>query len=505
MKKIFYVFIYLAILCFVSCDFLFDSDPDDLEKNGGSNQAQIVFDNSNNTLRISVYPTAQRLSEERIIIIEGGQRPAAINYVSGQRVPFFLRYHFRVDFFNFYFDPPPIEIAVPANATTTIPINRLSQFVQQDTFLVNDIYISLKNESVSLINLAYGTQIVVSTDGDQGVNPGQTRLFKIDPGEYRVLAGINNFPFPLGLTFQPGYLYNLEFNGSAVTLVKETPITLGNVEPPPLADSIYVPGNTLNEQLIWLQTNARSNMNYFFNIISDENMAPQTISFGTRNNITLTFRGISEQRTIGLASNGSLFTIGNGITLILDNRITLRGRDGNNASLVQVNSGSSLVMNNGSIITGNSLSIGSGGGVTVNAGSFIMNGGVISGNRSNATGNGGGGGVCLQLNSTFNMTGGVIRGNSANRFGGGVYIISSSFSKTGNSIIYGYNAADVNSNVTRNNTGTVFNNQGHGIAAAAGAGFIRRRMETTAGQNFNLTFFSNGSTSTSTGYWDWEF
>ena len=69
----------------------------------------------------------------------------------------------------------------------------------------------------------------------------------------------------------------------------------------------------------------------------------------------------------------------------------------------------------GGTITGNTAS--NGGGVYVN-GSFIMNGGTITSNTASNNG----GGVSVNGNATFNMESGTITGNSTTRYGGGVYV-----------------------------------------------------------------------------------
>jgi predicted outer membrane repeat protein len=113
--------------------------------------------------------------------------------------------------------------------------------------------------------------------------------------------------------------------------------------------------------------------------------------------------------TVSLSSAGTLFTIEDGVTLTLDNNVTLQSRDGSNtAPLVQVNSGGTLMMKTGSKITGNNSGV-SGGGVYVgDGGTFTMSGGTISENT--ATGNGGG----VYVNGTFTKeSGGVIYGSDA--------------------------------------------------------------------------------------------
>jgi hypothetical protein len=104
--------------------------------------------------------------------------------------------------------------------------------------------------------------------------------------------------------------------------------------------------------------------------------------------------------------------------------LTLKGHDSNNESLVYVNYGT-FIMQSGKI-SGNKTAT-RGGGVYVNNGNFTMNGGEISSNRVGSSNyNDGGGGV--YVNGDFTMNGGEISGNTVdtnNRGacgGGGVYI-----------------------------------------------------------------------------------
>jgi uncharacterized repeat protein (TIGR02543 family) len=193
-----------------------------------------------------------------------------------------------------------------------------------------------------------------------------------------------------------------------------------------------VPGSTLAAKLSWLQTNAMSNVDYVVDVTADESISPTTLSYSGRTNIGITLRGTGAIRTVSLSSVGSLFTVGNGVTLVLDNNITLQGRSANNASLVKVNSGGRLVMNTGSTVTGNSSSD-NGGGVHVNSGTFTMNGGEISGNTySNPSGYFAGGGVYVD-DGTFTMSGGKISGNTSSN-GGGVSVAHKTFTMSGGEI-----------------------------------------------------------------------
>jgi hypothetical protein len=198
-------------------------------------------------------------------------------------------------------------------------------------------------------------------------------------------------------------------------------------------DAANIPASTsLVAQLSWLQSYAQSGGIYTLELSANESISPQTLSYSSKRDITILLRGIGSMRTISLSSNGNLFKIGSGVTLILDNNILLQGRNNNTASLIQVNGGGNLIMNMGATITGNRTASYHGGGVFLYGGAFTMNGGTISGNT--AGGLCGGGGVYVQgdgrFTGSFILNNGTISGNTAYS-GGGVFISSGSFSKTG--------------------------------------------------------------------------
>jgi len=190
---------------------------------------------------------------------------------------------------------------------------------------------------------------------------------------------------------------------------------------------ITAEGSTLQAQLDWLRGNAQSGRQHIVNIGTGESIAPQSLVFGGRT-VTIILRGSGE---ISLAENGSLFSVGSGVTLRLDGNITLRGRDQNNAPLVLVEQGGTFVMEEG-VVTGN-INTGSlgGGGVRVN-GNFTMNGGSVYDNRSAY-----GGGVSVVYGAIFAMHGGEIIGNTATIVdwtGGGGVNVAGTFNMHGGSI-----------------------------------------------------------------------
>jgi len=216
-------------------------------------------------------------------------------------------------------------------------------------------------------------------------------------------------------------------------------------------------------KLLWLRYHARkdTNTSYIIEATGNESIGPGSLYCG-RSGITITLRGNNETRTISLSSNGAMFTIPLGVTLILDNNITLKGRSstihGNNSSLIRLDGGT-LIMNSGSAISGNSYVSNESshssnrvyaGGVYISSGTFTMNGGTISDNISSASyssasdDNAYGGGVYM-ANGTFTMNGGSISNNTStafsavtpyysNAYGGGVYMAGGTFTMNGGSI-----------------------------------------------------------------------
>ncbi|MDR1901036.1 MAG: hypothetical protein LBQ88_01960 [Treponema sp.] len=150
-----------------------------------------------------------------------------------------------------------------------------------------------------------------------------------------------------------------------------------------------VGGTTLADTLTWLQSNAVVSTTYTIVLVADESSDPLTLDssfFNGQSNITFILKGYGIERTIDLDSQGSLFTVETGVTLVLDENIILKGRTDNNASLVYVYGGN-LEMWSGSKITGNAtITYNNVGGVYVNGGTFTVSGGAISGNTGSYSG-----------------------------------------------------------------------------------------------------------------------
>jgi hypothetical protein len=318
---------------------------------------------------------------------------------------------------------------------------------------------------------------------------------------------------------------------------------LSAVSAPPVTAEL-VPGTSFNGKVRWLAVNAQEGGVYTVEVTDDESIAPMKLSFGSRNNIRINITGIGPNPvTLSLSANGSMFTVEQGVTLILDDNIELRGRSNNNASLIQVNYGGRLIMNNAKI-SGNTANRGGGvnvetrgiftmnngkisdniasssGGGVESSGAFIMNGGEISGNIANIQGGGvysfgtftmnngkissniagfQGGGVYFLGGTFFSMKNGEISSNIASLAGGGVYVHSDLFNKTGG-IIYG--STSENSNVVKSSSGTIRSNQGHAVYANHSNKLYVMIKDSTSGPLDNLTYDGSRNPPTVAGEWD---
>jgi hypothetical protein len=262
----------------------------------------------------------------------------------------------------------------------------------------------------------------------------------------------------------------------------------------------------LMDAIDWIALNVQSGGNYVIVLGRDEAAPYISLSYNNQQ-VSITLRASGGERRVRYEINRpsySLFTVGTGVTFVLEDGVILTGLQSNSLPLVKVDSGTFIMnggvirdnstsgvrmesgtftMNNGTI-SGNSISGGGGygGGVHIVQGTFTMNNGTISGNSSSLSG----GGVYIGR-GTFTMNNGTISGNSASYSGGGVYVDSgATFTKSGSAgIIYGSNASDDQANKART--------EGSAVYVSRGSGNHGRMRNTTARISNALDSRQNGA------------
>jgi len=194
-------------------------------------------------------------------------------------------------------------------------------------------------------------------------------------------------------------------------------VTVHGVASAPFDLVVTDPAGSVAEQIADLLGGPRPEYRVITTRFALEQIGPRSLVFDG-SPVTITLRGGSPGDTLTLGGSGAMFTVGPGVTLILEN-VALRGGIPNSHAVIVVNSGGTLVMNPGALISDNvniaSVPANFGGGVRVNSGgTFTMAGGEILRGFSVW-----GGGV-LNL-GTFTMTGGEISINDADDAGAGVF------------------------------------------------------------------------------------
>ena len=239
---------------------------------------------------------------------------------------------------------------------------------------------------------------------------------------------------------------------------------------------ITVPGHTIGERLAWLRDYAYSGNRYLIDVHANETLyewgdgvTRSGLPFG-RTGVEIILHGEGGERNVYLGASGILFTVESGITLVLEEDITLVGRcaDGpaganNNQNLVRVLNGGTFVMNAGSRLIGNTnstMALGNGGGgVRVTGGGvFVLDGGEVSGNSSlNTVAPDSGGGVVIAGGGArFEMLSGTIAGNTGQN-GGGVTVLSGGIFHMAGGEIHGHDADPALANYARGIGATLSN------------------------------------------------
>jgi hypothetical protein len=195
--------------------------------------------------------------------------------------------------------------------------------------------------------VAAGSTVTVAAQGDLWY-----------PYPDMIFGGWDTDSMGYGVAYQPGD--SLYVNNDITLYAVWTPST-----------TIPLEYRSLAEKLAWINISAENGARYVIELDADETLSPITLSCWSRT-VGITLRGNGSERIVSLNGDGYLFNIDSGITLTLDNNITLRGRGSNSQSLVHV-SGGTLVMNEGSKISNNDSFSSPGGGVYVsNFGTFTM-------------------------------------------------------------------------------------------------------------------------------------
>jgi len=254
----------------------------------------------------------------------------------------------------------------------------------------------------------------------------------------------------------------------------------------------------LTAALSWISTNVVSGDEFYIVLGANESISSTVLLYYDDNynykTVGITLLGYGSERTITLNANGTMFSVVSGVTLTLDQNITLVGRSTNTNSLIYVSHGN-LIMNDGAKIRGNTSS-GSGGGVSVGSGTFTINGGTISENTVLNDG----GGISV-YSGTLIMNDGIISGNKATNWeGGGINLKGGTFTMRGGTIrentsMTGGGICISDSGIFTMNGGTISGNSNEGVAIWGGNKGVFKKLPPSGGQNSGIIYGSESELS----------
>jgi hypothetical protein len=246
-----------------------------------------------------------------------------------------------------------------------------------------------------------------------------------------IVFNISDYTSSPGFTFVEGQ-NTLSWNKFLMIPVGNWP-TESTIDIPAPATVRILDEGTLGDKLRLITESDASNIVYDIKIDNDITINPLVISSRGKNVfVRLCSRSPAAIRTITLGNYGSVFTVENQVTLIL-NDIILKGGSGNTKSLITINNNGRIMVGLGSKICGNSNIESNGGGVNIIDGVLIIDGGAIESNEATKYISGSGGGVYVDDNGRLYLKSGVISRNRAYK-GGGVGMYKSIFIMTGGEI-----------------------------------------------------------------------
>jgi len=240
MKKYLWI---ISILLFASCTSYFDFGEEKLVEPEPTKFTYVRFQNLG-AYDVSVYSSFTRLPQDKLDEIRGETISPKQKWLGtiNTGVQFYLTYHLPLTpDYTLLYDPPTgaavVEELIVRYETNTVPIRALNIPGYQP--LVNDgAYLIIKNNGLNSFRLMYsGGYLQPEGSKDYLVRSGTTGVYKISQGLasfYNLAINLTDYPMPAEVEpiFQNGYCYSLVFDGSTVSLAKETAaaqITLNNI------------------------------------------------------------------------------------------------------------------------------------------------------------------------------------------------------------------------------------------------------------------------------------
>jgi hypothetical protein len=194
-------------------------------------KTRIYFVN-NNDFSATVYSDSSRLV--KFADVGANTESETIETAPNAGVVFYLSYHILIDDQEFSYNHSGLAARIDAERTTKILIPLLSELDNDELAkpVINGVHIKIQNAGTSALVLRRGGHEEIPQGANSPiVNGGETAHYQVDNGPISNYSFMKNtvtpLAFPAGLTeLLTGHFYSLKFDGNALTLLADKPITI---------------------------------------------------------------------------------------------------------------------------------------------------------------------------------------------------------------------------------------------------------------------------------------
>jgi len=238
-----WIFGLFAVLLLAACSGFFELGNEEITSLEDPNKPSTTFitiDNTANKYPVDIYYDSSRT--DKIGSVGGNQTSAKIEQKPTINNPrsFYITYNLPVVAgVQIPYIPKGvngvIDLHIFKNETTPVKINPLSTSIDPNDALFDNAWLAIKNTGGSACRLSYYTSIYSPVNTSSSIfdfNPGFTALYKFeslsDIDLSKILINSSSLPDEI-TSFEKGWLYEVEFNGTTATLKSSKLLTLSSL------------------------------------------------------------------------------------------------------------------------------------------------------------------------------------------------------------------------------------------------------------------------------------